>query len=51
MGKVLVKRVRFEQKENSHQECYNTLKGKNDNRISKVRFPNQKSCIKLKCAI
>ncbi len=50
MGKVLVKHVRFVQKENSLQACGNTLKGKENNRVCRVRFTNQKSYIKLKCA-
>lgn len=51
MNKELVKHVKFEQKENSLQECGNILKGKHDNRVSKVRFLRRKSYFKLKCAI
>lgn len=50
MGKVLVKKVRFVQKESSPQECCNTSERTFSERICTIRFSRRESCLKLKCA-
>lgn len=50
MGKVLVKKVRFVQKESSPQECCNTSGGTFSERICTIRFSEREPCLKLKCA-
>lgn len=50
MGKVLVKKVRFVQKESSPQECYNTSERTFSERICTIGFLRRESCLKLKCA-